>query len=92
MTASLCVPGLHQCPLETFGTMKLPQKMFLLLQLPSEVSWAFRLWETKCAGRRTQQPRSLGKLSTFSGLLEDPRLRDGSLPGPPCPGIFIFIL
>lgn len=83
MTASLYVPGLHRCPLETFGTIKLPQKMFLLLQPPSEVSWAFRLRENKCAAWRTQQPRSLGKLSTFSGLLEDPRLRDGScLPSP----------
>ena len=52
MKTSLQVLGLHQHPLVTFGTIKPPQRMVLLLRLPLETrrSWVFRLGGNKCTG------------------------------------------
>lgn len=88
MKTTLQVLGLHQHSLVTFGTIKLPQRMVLLLQLPLETreKLGFQAWREQVYW--AEQPPSLRSLNTLAGPSEAPTSETAPSMLSLCPGIF----
>lgn len=88
MKTSLQVLGLHQHPLVTFGTIKPPQRMVLLLRLPLETRKKLGFQGCREQVYWAEQPPSLSSPNTLAGPSKAPT----SETAPPtlslCPGIF----
>ena len=88
MKTTLQVLGLHQHPLVTSGTIKLPQRMVLLLQLPLETreKLGFQAWREQVYW--AEQPSSLSSLKTLAGPSEAPATETAPSMLSLCPEIF----